>query len=54
MLGGAWLLLCAMVVALGFPLTSRGAPTCITSSSFLHASNAHLARRMQFGLRFQF
>jgi len=33
---------------------SAGDPTCIASSSFLHASNAHLARRMQFGLRFQF
>ena len=29
-------------------------PSCIGSSSFLHASGAHLARRMQFGLRFQF
>jgi len=29
-------------------------PACINSSSFLHASGAHLARRMQFGLRFQF
>ena len=28
--------------------------SCIGSSSFLHASGAHLARRMQFGLRFQF
>jgi len=27
-------------------------PACINSSSFLHASGAHLARRMQFGLRF--
>jgi hypothetical protein len=33
---------------------SAGDPACIASSSFLHASNAHLARRMQFGLRFQF
>jgi hypothetical protein len=33
---------------------SAGAPACIASSSFLHATNAHLARRMQFGLRFQF
>jgi len=33
---------------------SAGDPTCIASSSFLHASNAHLARRMQFGFRFQF
>jgi len=28
--------------------------SCLGSSSFLHASGAHLARRMQFGLRFQF
>jgi hypothetical protein len=28
--------------------------SCLSSSSFLHASGAHLARRMQFGLRFQF
>ncbi len=28
--------------------------SCIGSSSFLHASGAHLPRRMQFGLRFQF
>src|SRR5438034_6001360 len=33
---------------------SAGDPACIASSSFLHASNAHLGRRMQFGLRFQF
>jgi hypothetical protein len=37
------------------PLGSNaGDPSCIGSSSFLHASGAHLARRMQFGLRFQF
>src|SRR5438105_4394165 len=29
-------------------------PGCIATSSFLHATNAHFARRMQFGLRFQF
>jgi len=28
--------------------------SCLGSSSFLHASGAHLARRMQFGLRLQF
>jgi len=28
--------------------------SCLSSSSFLHASGAHLARRMQFGLRLQF
>jgi len=33
---------------------NAGDPACIASSSFLHASGAHLARRMQFGLRFQF
>ncbi len=33
---------------------SAGDPACIASSSFLHASNAHLGRRMQFGLRLQF
>jgi Carboxypeptidase regulatory-like domain/TonB-dependent Receptor Plug Domain len=33
---------------------SAGDPACLASSSFLHATNAHLARRMQFGLRFQF
>jgi hypothetical protein len=33
---------------------NAGDPSCIGSSSFLHASGAHLARRMQFGLRFQF
>ena len=33
---------------------SAGDPACLASSSFLHATNAHAARRMQFGLRFQF
>ena len=33
---------------------NAGDPSCIGSSSFLHASGAHLPRRMQFGLRFQF
>jgi hypothetical protein len=33
---------------------SAGDPTCIASSSFLHASAAHFPRRMQFGLRFYF
>jgi Carboxypeptidase regulatory-like domain/TonB-dependent Receptor Plug Domain len=33
---------------------NAGDASCIGSSSFLHASGAHLARRMQFGLRFQF
>ena len=41
---------------------NAGDPSCINgdpanniaASSFLHASGAHLARRMQFGLRFQF
>ncbi len=33
---------------------NAGDPACIASSSFLHASGAHLPRRMQFGLRFQF
>jgi hypothetical protein len=33
---------------------NAGDSSCIGSSSFLHASGAHLARRMQFGLRFQF
>jgi hypothetical protein len=33
---------------------NAGDPSCIGSSGFLHASGAHLARRMQFGLRFQF
>ena len=36
------------------PSGTAGDPSCITSSGFLHASGAHLARRMQFGLRFQF
>jgi len=34
--------------------STAGDPGCIGSSGFLHASGAHLARRMQFGLRFQF
>jgi hypothetical protein len=34
--------------------STAGDPSCIASSSFLHASGAHLPRRMQFGLRFQF
>jgi hypothetical protein len=34
--------------------STAGDPSCIGSSGFLHASGAHLARRMQFGLRFQF
>ena len=33
---------------------TAGDPGCVASSSFLHASGAHLPRRMQFGLRFQF
>jgi hypothetical protein len=33
--------------------STAGDPACV-DSSFLHASGAHLARRMQFGLRFQF
>jgi hypothetical protein len=33
---------------------SAGDPTCIASSGFLHASGAHLPRRMQFGLRLFF
>jgi hypothetical protein len=33
--------------------STAGDPTCL-EKSFLHASGAHLARRMQFGLRFQF
>ncbi len=33
---------------------NAGDPSCIGSSGFLHASGAHLPRRMQFGLRFQF
>jgi len=36
------------------PGFNAGDPACIASSSFLHASGAHLPRRMQFGLRFQF
>ena len=34
--------------------STAGDASCVGSSSFLHASGAHLARRMQFGLRFQF
>jgi len=33
---------------------TAGDSSCIGSSGFLHASGAHLPRRMQFGLRFQF
>ncbi|MGB7439166.1 MAG: carboxypeptidase regulatory-like domain-containing protein [Candidatus Acidiferrum sp.] len=33
---------------------SAGDPTCIASSGFLHLNSTHAARRMQFGLRFQF
>ena len=33
---------------------TAGDAGCIASSSFLHVSGAHLPRRMQFGLRFQF
>jgi hypothetical protein len=33
---------------------TAGDPSCIAASNFLHASGAHLPRRMQFGLRFQF
>ena len=33
---------------------TAGDAGCVASSSFLHASGAHLPRRMQFGLRFQF
>ena len=33
---------------------SAGDSSCIESSSFLHLNSAHAARRMQFGLRFQF
>jgi len=37
------------------PIGSTAADaSCLDNSSFLHASGAHLARRMQFGLRFQF
>jgi hypothetical protein len=36
------------------PSGTAGDPSCLSSSGFLHASGAHLARRMQFGLRFQF
>ena len=36
------------------PSGTAGDPSCISSSGFLHASGAHAARRMQFGLRFQF
>jgi hypothetical protein len=34
--------------------STAGDASCLDSSGFLHASGAHLARRMQFGLRFQF
>lgn len=34
--------------------STAGDASCLASSGFLHASGAHLARRMQFGLRFQF
>jgi hypothetical protein len=34
--------------------STAGDASCLGSSDFLHASGAHLARRMQFGLRFQF
>ena len=34
--------------------STAGDPSCLGSSSFLHAVHAHLARRMQFGLRFFF
>ena len=34
--------------------STAGDASCVGSSSFLHASGAHLPRRMQFGLRFQF
>jgi hypothetical protein len=34
--------------------STAGDASCIASSSFLHAVHAHLARRMQFGLRFFF
>jgi hypothetical protein len=34
--------------------STAGDASCLGSSSFLHASGAHFARRMQFGLRFQF
>ena len=33
---------------------SAGDASCIASSGFLHLSGTHAARRMQFGLRFQF
>jgi hypothetical protein len=33
---------------------SAGDPSCLSTSSFLHATGAHAPRRMQFGLRFQF
>jgi len=39
----------------GDPICINGDPANnIAASSFLHASGAHLPRRMQFGLRFQF
>ncbi|HKW64486.1 MAG TPA: carboxypeptidase regulatory-like domain-containing protein [Candidatus Acidoferrum sp.] len=39
----------------GDPICINGDPANnVAASSFLHASGAHLARRMQFGLRFQF
>jgi carboxypeptidase family protein/TonB-dependent receptor-like protein len=34
--------------------STAGDAGCLDTSGFLHASGAHLARRMQFGLRFQF
>jgi carboxypeptidase family protein/TonB-dependent receptor-like protein len=36
------------------PIGSTAGDASCTGSSFLHASGAHLPRRMQFGLRFQF
>jgi len=36
------------------PNNSAGDPSCIASSSFLHANGAHAPRRMQFGFRFLF
>jgi len=38
----------------GGATNTAGDPSCIGSSGFLHASGAHLARRMQFGLRLFF
>jgi Carboxypeptidase regulatory-like domain/TonB-dependent Receptor Plug Domain len=34
--------------------STAGDASCVGQSSFLHAAGAHLPRRMQFGLRFQF